>query len=154
MKKAKKRLRVYVARPISGYRYTDISNWYTKVARYLQRLGYEVYTPLVAKDESKLASQRIKPCGYREPTLRDDAICKRDEWMIRKADVVFMYLKGAESPSIGCCMELGWSMILNKHSVVVMGSRNIHHHAFVHTAASIIFNNIREAKDYMRSLIE
>jgi nucleoside 2-deoxyribosyltransferase len=97
---------------------------------------------------------KLKAHGYDiDPILADKAILGRDHWMVHQSDVVYVNLIGATTVSIGCCMELAFAKAYNKHTIVVMESTNIHNHCFVLQCANIVFENTKEAEEYLKQLI-
>lgn len=146
-------LKVYIAHPISGSSYDQVTDRYQDVVEKLQQMGYIVYRPLTGKgylrDEIEL-----KLRGYHQPASTDQAIVRRDFWRVSQSDIVFADLSGATRVSIGAMMEMAVARCQGKHVVLVIEEElNPHHHAFVRQCADIFFTDHKEAMTYLEKLI-
>jgi len=146
---------IYCAHPISGLTYDEVVSYYEGVKKELESYGYKVLHPMTGKKCLRTdVTERFKPANYREEVATNHAILTRDSWMVRQCNVLYLDLTGAKMISIGCVMELAMAYILGKYTVVVMEDGNIHNHAFVVEAASIVFKNSEKALDYLKVLKE
>jgi nucleoside 2-deoxyribosyltransferase len=146
-------MNLYLAGPISGKSYDEVSKYFTGIASYLGELGFVVSHPMTAKDALR-TEIKFKAEGYGNPESCNHAIFERDRWMVSQADIIFCNLKGSKIVSIGSVMELAWASALGKHTIVVMEKENIHRHAFVLEAADIVFENEGEALQYLEKLVK
>lgn len=146
-------MKVYLAGPISGRSYDDVTKTYQEKEIRLRNLGYTVLCPMVGKallqDEKEL-----KASGYTNPTSTNHAIFERDMWMVKQSDVVLADLTDSIRVSIGTVMELAWASMLEKHTIVVLPKDNIHSHSFILEAADIIFTNLDDAIVYLGEIGE
>lgn len=149
----KKKLSIYCAHPISGLSYEEVVNYYEGIVDYLESIGYDVLHPMTGKAFLR-NEKEFKSEGYGTPVSTNQAIKERDQWMVRNADVILVDFAGASSVSIGCASELAWGDLLGKHTVVVMEKDNVHRHAFILEEADITFEALKEAKDYLKKLVE
>jgi nucleoside 2-deoxyribosyltransferase len=144
-----RKMKIYVARPFTGYSGAELLDYYDKMKNLL--VGLEVLSPMTGK-EFLGDDVKLKAHGFENPVATNHAIFERDQWMVRRADIVLVDLSDGdeEAVSIGCVMELAWASLLGKHTVVVMSETSPHYHAFVLEAADIIFPTIEKAIDYFR----
>jgi nucleoside 2-deoxyribosyltransferase len=141
---------LYLAHPISGLSYDQVVDYYRKAKEDLG-LHYDIFCPMTGKGYLR-TEINFKAVGYNNPVSTNHAIKERDKWMIKTSDIVFIDLTGADRVSIGCCMELAWADMLDKHSIVVMEKENIHRHAFVLECADLVFETYEEAVKYLIAL--
>jgi nucleoside 2-deoxyribosyltransferase len=148
-----KQLVVYVAGLISGYPYEEVFKYFDNTSKILSALGYEVLSPLNGK--TRLRTEiKLKASGYEnDPISNNHAIMRRDMWMVHKADFIFCNLSNAASVSIGSMMELAWAYRAGKQVIVIMEKDNIHRHAFVLEAATIVFESLEDGLQYMRQFL-
>jgi nucleoside 2-deoxyribosyltransferase len=146
-------MKIYLARPISGKSYLEVSSYYNLFRGTLDVFGYEVLCPMTAKGFLR-NEKKFKASGYKNPVSTNHAIVERDCWMVQQSDVVLVDFTGADEVSIGCVMELAWASLLGKHTVIILPQENVHRHAFVLEAADIIFEYDKEALDYLKYLIK
>jgi len=142
---------VYCARPIAGCSYEEVASYYEETRDILQDMGYDVLIAMCGKNYLK-AENDFKATGYCYPLSTDHAIFQRDLWMCRKCDILLVNLIGATKVSIGTMMEMAWAAQDGAHVVTVMEEDNIHQHAFVKEASSVIYNNFQDALDYLSKL--
>lgn len=113
-------MKIYLARPISGRSYDEVTTYYKKLTESLQYAGYEVLCPMNGKTHLRTELE-FKAHGYtNNPTSTNHAIIERDRWMVNQADVVYANLQGSTHVSIGTCMELAWAHDKGKHTIVAM----------------------------------
>lgn len=147
------KLKVYIAGPISGKTGKAVIDHFNEKRAILSDLGYEVYSPMTGKDQMRTEAGPLKSTGYTMPLATDQAIFHRDRWMVGTADVILADLsKSGDRVSIGTMFEIAWGNILRKQVIVVLPDGNIHDHAFVKQAATIIFPDIEDAYDYLKEL--
>jgi len=144
-------MKVYLAGFISGYSYDDVENDFNSRKWHLERLGYEVLSPMTGKGQLRNEIE-LKAYDYSNPVSCNHAIFERDKWMVSNCDIVFANLLNPKHVSIGITMELAWASLLGKHTVVVMEESNVHKHAFIIESADIIFNNMGDALQYFTDL--
>ena len=144
-------LKIYLARPITGCSFDEVSSYYEETRDILREMGYDPIIAMCGKSYFK-DEQNFKAEGYKQPLSTDHAIFQRDKWMTHQCDVLLANLIGATKVSIGTCFEISWANYLGKHIVLVMEENNIHQHAFVKEAATVIYNNFQDALDYLSKL--
>jgi len=141
---------IYLAHPMTGLTTEEVTDYYSEIKRILADMGYCVLHPMVAKGVD--LNGVIRPTGEVSSVCNKHAVIERDSWMVNQADVVYLDLSGSSQISIGCMMELAWSYILKKHTIVVMPKGNIHEHYFSLEASDIIFETNTEAINYLKKL--
>ena len=142
--------KIYLAHPISLMSADEVFNYYDNMVKILSG-KYEILFPMYGKDVLR-TEKKFRAEGYGDPVSTNHAIFERDSWMVSQSDIIFCDLRNTKNVSIGCCMELAIGSWLNKHTVVVMESSNIHNHAFIKEAADIVFDNMNEALLYINQL--
>jgi len=145
-------MKIYLARPISGHSYEEVTEYYKVTVKELIQAGYEVLCPMNGKTHLR-TEIKFKAEGYGDSISSNHAIVERDRWMVEQSDVVYANLLGSEHVSIGTMMELAWSHDKHKHTIISMEDLNIHNHAFVLEAADIIFKTHQEAMEYLKNLL-
>ncbi len=146
-------LTIYLAGPISGNSYDDVSGYFTDMTSILVDLGYAVLHPMLGKEVLR-TEIKLKASGYGNPESTNHAILERDKWMVSQSDIVLCNLMmGKDMVSIGSVMELAWACMMNKLTIVVMQKDNIHQHAFVIEAADIIYEDIYDAIRHLKKLL-
>lgn len=147
-------MKIYLAHQISGLTYDEVHDYYDDTSKKLKKVGFTVLCPMTGKKalrpEKEYKAEGIT--GF--PLSTNHAIIERDRWMVSNCDVIFVNFEGTKEVSIGMTMELAWAHDKGKHSVVVLPEGNIHNHAFVREAADVIFNNYKEAIDYLTVLMK
>jgi len=143
-------MKIYIAHPISWLSYREVVDYYETIRTELECF-YDILSPMTGKGELRNEIS-FKAEGYGTPVSTNHAIVGRDRWMVKQADIVFVDFGDANRVSIGCVMELGWAKLLGKHTVVVLGKKNIHRHAFVLESADIVFPKLEDALDYLNKL--
>lgn len=145
-------LKIYLAGPISGESYENVTEKIRMIRHHLEGVGYKVMHPMTGKGNLR-TEIKFKSVGYDGiPASSNHAIYERDKWMVRNADVVLFHLANTARVSIGSMFELAWAALEDKHTIVVMENDNIHEHAFVFEAADIIFPNLQSALGYLEIL--
>jgi len=145
-------MRVYLAGPITGKGFAEVSGHFAGLKSRLERCGYQVLHPMLGKDHLRTETT-FRPEGYTHPVTQDHAIFERDQWMVTKqVDIVLADLSQATRVSIGTCYELAWASLAGVHTVVVLPDDNPHRHCFVTESADIIFEALGDAVMYLESL--
>ena len=144
-------MKVYLAFPMSNRDFKDVLSYTLSTKARLIAMGYDVLYPLIGKGYLKNEGS-LKAEGYDFPVSTAHAITRRDLWMVKQADVVFVNLAKTEVPPVGCIAEMAWAYLLNKHVVLVTKENNLH--AFIREMADVIFNDYEEAMVYLKQLIK
>lgn len=146
----KMKRKLYLAGPMTGLTLEESAEWRIAAADRLEPL-YECFSPLRGK--SYLKGQTHKSDGP-ERAGGDKGIFRRDRWDVRTSDVVLANFVGSTSISIGTLFEIAWANALEKFVIVVMEPTNLHQHAFVRQAASIVVSNMDEAVAFLEMLAQ
>lgn len=139
---------VYLAGPISGCTYDGAMDWRNAAARVLEDAGIIALSPMRGKAYLDIPGQRIdgQPEAYRGvPLSAAKGIVTRDRWDCQRADVILMYLKGAERISIGSMIEMGWADSARVPVVLVLEPGNVHEHAMLVQLAGFVVETLDEA---------
>jgi len=144
-------MKIYLAKPISGYSYEQIVNYYIQTSDILKSCGYDVLYPMIGKSYLR-NEMKFKAEGYDNPVSTNHAITERDRWMVSISDIMYADLTESKFASIGCIAELAWGHDKGKHTLVSMEKDNIHRHAFILEMADIIFETHAESMEYLQTL--
>jgi hypothetical protein len=131
-----------------------VFDYYNDTKAVLMTMGFDVLIPMYGKGRRKTETNNFEAEGCTDfPLSTDHAIFTRDRWMVGQADILFADMTGSTKASIGSIMELAWGSMLNKHIVLVLPENNVHKHAFVLQAASVVFPTRVGALEYLTALI-
>jgi len=144
-------LKIYCVHPISGLSADEVFEYYSRTQKILTESGFDVFIPMFGKANLR-TELKFKASDYRSPLSTNKAIFSRDKWMVQQSDILYANLLGSKIVSIGSVMELAFGNLQGKQIILVMEKDNIHQHAFVIEAASIIFETEEEALDYLHKL--
>jgi len=145
-------MRIYLVGSITGQDYDTVVRLIEGKKTLLEKFGYEVFHPMLGKEFLRNEIE-FKSEGYKNPASTNHAIFNRDLWMVAQSDIILAdFTSSGERVSIGSMFELAWASAYNKHVIVVMDKDNIHRHAFVLEAATIVFTTIYQAMDYLSKL--
>ncbi len=144
-------MKIYIASPISGLTSEEVFNYYDDTERKLRQFGFKTQSPMTAKNYLR-GEMLMNPSGYEQPASTGHSIYKRDKWMLKNSDVVFVNLLNSDVISIGCMFELAWADMLGKHVVVVCDGKKPYDHAFINGAADVVFTSLDDALDYLEEL--
>lgn len=141
---------VYLAGPIAGSDWDEASVWRVLAREKIGNKGIICLSPLRGKAEMFSESkEKFKSSKY-EGIAGDRCIFHRDRSDVERADILLVNLTNTTCVSIGTMFELAWASMLHKFIVVVMEEEdNLHDHAFVREAASLIVPTLDEACTYI-----
>ena len=144
--------KIYCVHPISGCSADDVFNYYEDTQKQLTVAGYDVLIPMFGKGSLRTEMKFKASDHNRGPLTTNHAIYNRDKWMVQQADILYANFTGATIVSIGSMFELAWGSLLGKQVIIVMDKENIHRHAFVLEAGTIIFETTEDAINYLTKL--
>jgi hypothetical protein len=146
---------VYTVGAISGLSYDECVNQFNKRIEKLKSFGFKVLYPMLGKEHLK-NELYFKPEGYNNnPISTNHAIVKTDFWRVDNADIIYAdFTNAIERVSIGSVSELSRAYAKDKLIIVVMQKDNIHRHCFILEMASIVFETIDEAENYLKNYEE
>jgi len=147
---------VYLAGPITGESYADAINWRIVVKTKLGQAKIDTASPMrhkeVLKDDQNLAAY-YDTKEATDPLITNGGILMRDSFDVRRCDMVFAYLRGAKTASIGTVSEIAWAWLLRKPIVVVMEKGNVHEHGFILAMAPIIVETLEEGIGVVKRIL-
>jgi nucleoside 2-deoxyribosyltransferase len=146
-------MKIYMVHPISGLTPEEVFNYYQTNEAILKGWGYDVLTPMYGKNILR-TEIKFREKDYTMPCSTNHAIFERDHWMVTQADIIYANLTLAKAVSIGSMMELAWGNHLSKHIIATIPEVNVHRHAFVMEACSIIYPTHEESMEYLRMLVK
>lgn len=143
------KLTVYLGGPIRGLSYQEASDWRNEAIRRLSDVGMKCLSPMrnkeLIKDEEKITDSYESLKGY---SSKD--IFNRDKFDVINSDILLFNFTNRKVSIIGSLFELAWGHLLGKYCVVAVDKESIYaKHPFVKESASIMFENIDEAIDYV-----
>ncbi|KKM97370.1 hypothetical protein LCGC14_1168650 [marine sediment metagenome] len=136
--------RIYAAGPIAGQSYKGATDWYDVLRAGIPEA--EIIVPMRGKGWAKRI-KKFKARDYKEDfrlndlnaaVSSDNGIFSRDMWDVKRADLVFANLTGAdeaEKVSIGTVCEIIAAQLFGNLSVVVAKKHGMHDHPFIRQAA-------------------
>lgn len=148
-------MRVYLAGPITDLQYRDTMEWREAYAARIQAMGHIPISPMRGKEYLSRV-RRMRREGYGDhPTSSPKGIYSRDCFDVRTCEVTLARLLGAEIVSIGTVMEIQRAHDYGRYILVVMEKKdNIHRHAFLEEACSLIVETDEEAFEVLEVLGE
>jgi len=148
-------MRVYLAGPITDLRYQETVEWREAYAARITAMGHTPISPMRGK-EFQSRVRRMRSEGNSEhPITSAKGIYSRDCFDVRTCEVTVARLLGAEIVSIGTVMEIQRAHDYGRYILVVMEKRgNIHSHAFLEGACSLIVETDEEAFEVLEVLGE
>ena len=145
--------KIYIVHQISGLPIDTVFNYYKTTQDALTAVGYNVLTAMYGKNMLRCEKEFKASNMDKLPCTTNHAIFQRDRWMVKQADIIYANFLAANQISIGSMMELAWASDNGKHIVVAMQENNVHRHAFVLEAASVVYTTHEDALDYLTALI-
>ena len=145
--------KIYLVHPISGLSADVVFEYYKDTEAKLTEMGYDVLTAMYGKSYLR-CEKEFRASGYKMPCTTNHAIYQRDHWMTEQADIIYANFLRAKQVSVGSMMELAWASHMRKHVIVTMQDDNVHAHAFVYEAASIVYQTHEDAMNYLKMLIK
>lgn len=130
-------MRVYLGHQISGLSGEEIEKYYNETTAYLTEKSNGKIAPMSPMDGDSYS------CNHH--------IHSRDCWMIRQADVVYLNFLGmGDTTSIGMCMEAQCAWDNGIYCVsAIEPEGNIHQHAFILEASSLVLPTHEEVLEYL-----
>lgn len=142
-------MRVYLGGPIRGLSYEEAIGWRDKTIDKLNEVGIKCYSPMRHKEKIKDIEKIIGFDGAM-PGYSGQDIFQRDKFDVTRSDILLFNFLNKKVSIIGSLFELAWGNLLNKYCVVVVSKDSIYYkHPFIKESASIIFEDLDEAVDYI-----
>jgi hypothetical protein len=143
------KMTVYLGGPIRGLSYFEAISWRLAAEERLSDVGMRCLSPMrgkeLIKDEEKITDSYEDLKGY---SSKD--IFSRDKFDVSRSDILLFNFTNRKVSIIGSLFELAWGHLLGKYCVVAVDKESIYaKHPFVKESASIMFENIEEAIDYV-----
>lgn len=153
-------MRVYLAGPITGQTWEGATDWREAWIERLRGTFTMVgVSPMRGKDylkpEIEANGNVFHATEYAtlHPMSSRSGIFRRDTFDVRTCDILLAnFLDCGERISIGTIFEIGLAWSLGKYIIVVMDEENIHNHAFITEAASVVVDSLDEALNVLRVL--
>lgn len=144
---------VYLCGPISGLSYAQATAEREQLEARFKELGIEAKSPMRGKIYL-LNERELKTGGYTEAMSTDRAIVGRDRFDVRTSSCILADLRFATRVSIGSMVEFGWADAYGVPIITVMEKDNpTHNHGFVHQLSTYMVDNIEEAFNLTRILL-
>lgn len=140
---------VYLGGPIRGLTYEDAIGWRNDAIKRLGDIGISCYSPM--RNKEKIAG--VDKIGDSYENLKgysSKEIFERDKFEVVNSDILLFNFLNKKVSIIGSLFELAWGHLLGKYCVVVVDKDSIYaKHPFVKESASIMFEDLDEAIDYI-----
>lgn len=143
---------VYLAGAIAGIAFKDAMDWRVDAGCILANRGIECLNPMREKRRESLGAVIATDFHQYEQSgafFTSRGIMARDFNDVKRCDALLVNLLGAEKPSLGTVMEMGWAYCLRKPVVVVMEKKGNPHdnHPMLHEAMPFRFETLYDAID-------
>ncbi len=145
--------KVYLAGPIGGLTYDQAKYWRDDASECLASHGIQAYSPLRAKQFLRKHGTLTTQPYTENPLATRRGILTRDHWDCMTADLILVYLKGANTISMGTVMEIAFGHAYRKPIVAVMEQGNIHEHAMVNEAIDYRVDTLNEALHIVTAIL-
>jgi len=148
---------VYLAGPIGGLTYGGATDWREELTRRFAEVGIEALSPMRGKEH--LSKLDVIPSSssptHKTPLSTPRGINTRDRWDATRCDVLLANFLGADKPSFGMVLEIGYAVGADplKPIILVMEPDNVHRHAMVLDNAGYIVETLAEAEMIVYSLL-
>ncbi len=140
--------RIYLCGPIRGLSYEEAIVWRSKAIEKFTTFGFECLSPMRSKElikgEEKITDSYENLNGY---SAHD--IFARDKFDVSQCDIILANFLDKKSTIIGSLFEIAWGYLLGKYIVIVVPKDSVYRHPFIRESASIMFENLDEAVDYI-----
>ncbi len=145
---------IYLAGPITGESYEGATDWRDHAKE--QLLPLKGVSPMRGK--MFLMNKNTLQDAYdtnENPMLTTKAIARRDRFDCVRSDLILMNLLGAQRVSIGTMIEIGWAYTNRTPIVLVMEKEgNVHEHCLLRESVDFRFDNLDEAIDAIKYILE
>lgn len=143
-----KRQTIYLAGPISGLGYNEVTDWRDAVKARLDGPLYHCLSPMRGK-EALREIKDFQAAAENKHAIWVHELYERDRYDVMRSDILFVNLLDAKKVSIGTMFEIAWGYQTGKFILTIMEDGNCHHHGFVHMASSIIVPTVDRACQYL-----
>ena len=132
---------IYLAGPIAGSGYKEITDWRRDAA--LQLSPLKTLNPMRAKEYMQNETENIH--NYQLNTVIEHALGM-------SCDAVLMNLTKSKSISIGSMIEIGWADAFRKPLVLIIDQDNLHIHPMVLEMAGFVVTTLEEGVEVVKAL--
>lgn len=143
---------IYLAGPITGLTFGACTDWREYVKTKLMGSCIECFSPMRGKEYLK-NEEYIKSSYKNITTSTQKGIMTRDRFDTTQCDILVVNLLEAQKVSIGTVMEIAWADMLRKPIILIMEKDNIHDHPMLNEAAGFTVNNLDEAVDLIKIIL-
>ena len=149
--------KVYLAGPIAGLNYNEATEWRECVKQKLESVGIQAFSPMRAKKYlENVDSFSTDGDVYKNLSVLSSnrGITTRDRYDCTTADLVIVYLLGAQQRSIGTIMEIAWADMNRIPIVLVMEEEgNIHEHGMILECVGFRCTTLDEALTITKAIL-
>ena len=149
---------IYLAGPITGLSYQEITEWRDHVTKQLADVGITCYSPMRGKEYlSQETSVKDSYNQYIHTTQR--TIFARDHYDATKRDLLFVNFLNTKRVSIGTVMEIAWAYQADVPIVLVLGPQNedgwmnVHHHSMLLEACPFTVPTLEDGIDITKQIL-
>ena len=148
----KSQFRVYLAGGITGLSYGEATDWRAKATEELAKYGIEGVSPMRGKAHLKNETN-ITNQPYKNILSTEKGILNRDRFDTMRADVLLVNLYGAEKPSIGTMIELGWADSARIPVIMIAEKGGVHDHVMVNGIVTYRVDTLEEGLAILKTLL-
>lgn len=143
--------KIYLAGPITGYSYGNVTEWREGTKKRLEECGLLVYSPMRGK--AYLSKEDRVKDSYADHTMSSiNGINVRDYNDVKTSGAILVNLVGSTRVSIGTVMEIAWARAFQIPVVIIMDKSNIHDHGML-TFGNIVVQTIEEGESAIKQIV-
>lgn len=142
---------IYLAGPMTGLTYEEISTWRNKADKFLRHVGWHVLSPVTDKmaTDHPINDDAKRDTEHRPIVRTSSAFVSQDIFYVKHSDAILANFTGAKKVSLGTIWELGVADALGKMIVSVIEPGSVHDHSFVRRRSSLFVPTMDEALEYL-----
>lgn len=159
---------VYLAGPITGLSYDEARNGWRKEFYNKINPSIDCYSPMRYKSKEIKGEQKLEgtPDMYFDSLFSSaKGITCRDEFDVRKCDVIVANFLGAKKASLGTAIEFGWAHAIKTPIVMIIedydgdeeedkgNPKNPHHHAMMFEMSGYVVHSVDDAVKVIEALL-
>ena len=145
--------RVYLAGPMKGRSVESATGWREEM-RALLAPEIVCYSPMRQVAECAGSNGRVEASYAHHVLHNQKSLTTRDRLDVMRADLAIVNLLGAESVSIGSCIEIGWCDAWRIPLVLIdAGTLSAHYHPMIREVAGWRVDTVADAAYVARSVL-
>ena len=145
--------KLYLAGPITGLSWKAAADWRDYVTQALEGTTIVAFSPLRGKKYLK-GEKSVQSSYEAYPLSTQKGITSRDHWDVLTSDCIMAYVLGADKPSLGTVLEIGWAHAYRKPIIMIMEKEgNPHNHPMIREIVSYTTADLDEGITLIKTLL-